>query len=114
MNTLSTHVLDTSLGTPGRGLALSLERWSADQNWQRIGGGTTDDDGRVRDLLDSDETLDIGRYRMSFETGAYFGSQSLSTLYPVVRIVFDVQGDGEHYHIPLLLSPFGYSTYRGS
>ena len=113
MNTISTHVLDTSLGIPGRGIALYLERLERD-SWCRIGGGITNDDGRVGDLLSDGVHLEQGRYRMSFETGDYYQNLEMSTLYPVVRIVFDVGGVKEHYHIPLLLSPFGYSTYRGS
>jgi 5-hydroxyisourate hydrolase len=113
MNTISTHVLDTSLGVPAQGVPLYLERME-DDAWRRIGGGVTNEDGRVRDLLADGARLEMGRYRMSFETGVYYGELEKPTLYPVVRIVFDVVGVQEHYHIPLLLSPFGYSTYRGS
>lgn len=114
MSTISTHVLDTASGRPAEGLPLTLEEHTSD-GWRRIGGGVTNDDGRVRDLLEPDrDGLVEGVYRMTFDTGAYFERHDLQGFYPVVRVVFEVQAPDEHYHVPLLLSPYGYSTYRGS
>jgi len=114
MSTISTHVLDTARGVPAEGLPIVLEE-RTDSVWTRIGGGLTNDDGRVRDLLDPDrDGLAEGVYRMTFETGAYFERHAITGFYPVVRIVFEVAAPDEHYHVPLLLSPYGYSTYRGS
>ena len=114
MSTLSTHVLDTSLGRPAAGMSLQLERWGS-EGWQEIGRGQTDSDGRVRDLLQNpDEGLLLGRYRMSFDTGAYHSSQGVEGFYPLVQVEFQVRAEDEHYHVPLLISPFGFSTYRGS
>jgi 5-hydroxyisourate hydrolase len=102
---ITTHVLDTSRGRPAAGVPVVLER-AVDSSWQAIGRGTTDADGRARDLLSS--APEDGRYRLTFDTGAY------SRFYPEVAVTFEVEGGEDHYHVPLLLSPFGYSTYRGS
>jgi 5-hydroxyisourate hydrolase len=102
---ITTHVLDTSRGCPAAGVPVVLER-GADSGWQPVGRGTTDADGRVSDLLSG--RPEDGRYRLVFDTGAY------SRFYPEVTVTFVVDGDEDHYHVPLLLSPFGYSTYRGS
>lgn len=113
MSTISTHILDTAGGHPAEGVPLVLEA-RTDDGWQQLGGGTTNDDGRVRDLLDEGNTLDVGVYRMTFETGTYFENNHIDAFYPVVKVVFEIQDPDEHYHVPLLLSPYGYSTYRGS
>lgn len=113
MSTISTHILDTSLGCPAEGVPLILEA-RTDEGWRPIGGGTTNADGRVVDLLRDGESLLVGIYRMSFETGIYFDAQTIRSFYPVVRVVFEVEDPDSHYHVPLLLSPYGYSTYRGS
>jgi 5-hydroxyisourate hydrolase len=102
---ITTHVLDTSRGCPATGVPVVLER-AVNAGWESVGRGTTDADGRVRDLLTS--TPEDGRYRLTFDTGAH------SRFYPEVTVTFVVEGGAEHYHVPLLLSPFGYSTYRGS
>jgi 5-hydroxyisourate hydrolase len=108
---ITTHVLDTSRGCPAAGVPVLLER-ALDSDWQPVGRGTTDADGRVRDLLSP--APEEGRYRLTFDTGAYFRAIGATGFYPEVSVTF-VVGDGEqHYHVPLLLSPFGYSTYRGS
>jgi len=103
MTTLSTHVLDTATGLPGTGMEVRLMRW-VDDGWADTIAGTTDSDGRC-----SFGEVDAGRYRLAFETGAY-GNE----MYPYVHVVFQVTSDRDRYHVPLLLSPFGYSTYRGS
>lgn len=111
MSGITTHVLDTSRGSPAAGVPVLLER-ALDRGWQPVGRGTTDGDGRARDLLSS--APEEGHYRLTFDTGAYFRAVGETGFYPQVSVIF-VVGDGEeHCHVPLLLSPFGYSTYRGS
>lgn len=112
-NTLSTHVLDTATGKPAAGLEIRLEALEND-GFRRIGGGTTNADGRVRDFLAAGESLPMGVYRVRFETGPYHAQQGVQGFYPYVEVVFEMGGDGQHYHVPLLISPYGYSTYRGS
>ena len=112
MSAITTHVLDTSRGRPASGVAVKLERETAHGVWQQIGKGVTDADGRARDLMS--EGLSEGTYRLSFATGAYFAAQEIETFYREVVLVFTVSDPAQHYHVPLLLSPFGYSTYRGS
>ncbi len=114
MGTISTHVLDTALGRPAAGLAITLERLDAGGLASRVGGGTTDGDGRVRELNATGATLAPGDYRLRFDTGAYLASTGRDVFYPVVQVDFRVGAGSSHYHVPLLLSPFGYSTYRGS
>jgi 5-hydroxyisourate hydrolase len=111
MSGITTHVLDTSRGRPASGVAVRLERGS-DSRWEPVGAGVTDADGRVRDLLSSSPAS--GRYRLTFDTGAYFAAVGDKAFYPEVSVTFAVDGDEDHYHVPLLLNPYGYSTYRGS
>ena len=111
MSRITTHVLDTARGRPAAGVPVTLELLSGD-SWKTIGRGRTDADGRARELCDGD--VAVGRYRLTFETGAYFAASGVEGFFPVAQIVFDVRNAGEHHHVPLLLSPFGYSTYRGS
>ena len=109
MSQITTHALDLSRGKPAANLPVILSQRSGD-DWRQIGSGVTDADGRVADLLAADATLAAGEYKLTFVTADYFAA----CFYPQVEIVFRVAGDGQHYHVPLLLSPFGYSTYRGS
>ena len=111
MSPITTHVLDTSRGRPAVGMPVVLER-AVDSGWQPVGRGTTDADGRVRDLITA--TPEAGRYRLSFDTDAYFRAVGEAGFYPEVAVTFVVGHGEERYHVPLLLSPFGYSTYRGS
>ena len=111
MTGITTHVLDTSRGRPAVGVPVSLE-CAAESGWQLVGRGTTDAEGRASDLLP--RRPEDGRYRLTFDTGAYFRAQGDAGLYPEVTVTFVVEGGEDHYHVPLLLSPFGYSTYRGS
>lgn len=104
MTTLSTHVLDTARGEPVSGLPVHLSVWG-DDGWERLADGMTDDDGRVAGF----GTIPTGRYRIGFETGDHG-----SGFFPFVHVVFEVDGSRPHYHVPLLLSPYGYTTYRGS
>lgn len=113
MSAITTHVLDTSRGRPASDVAVRLER-ETDSAWQQIGKGATDADGRARDLLPDGFALSKGVYRITFATGPYFAAQEIETFYREVVILFTVSDPGQHYHVPLLLSPFGYSTYRGS
>jgi 5-hydroxyisourate hydrolase len=110
---ITTHVLDTSTGQPAAEMAVILKRLGDDGRWHQIADGATDEEGRLNDLLEAG-SLEAGRYRLSFATGDYFQRRSIGSLYPQVSVEFQVTDAGEHYHIPLLLSPFGYSTYRGS
>jgi 5-hydroxyisourate hydrolase len=113
MSAISTHVLDTMRGLPAMGIPVLLER-AGDSGMETISGGITDSDGRVRDLMAEGEALEPGTYRLSFDTGAYFTATAVEGFYPEVSIVFAVREGETHYHVPLLLSPYGYSTYRGS
>jgi 5-hydroxyisourate hydrolase len=112
MSQITTHVLDTSLGRPAAGVPVILEIQVVGA-WQEISRGATDADGRLRHLLEPG-ALVAGIYRLTFETGVYFHARKIRGLYPQITIVFQVEDAQEHYHIPLLLSPYGYSTYRGS
>lgn len=113
MSQLTTHVLDTSAGRPAAGVSLKLERQAGD-GWSEAGRGATNGDGRCLDLLPEGTGLERGAYRLTFSSGAYFEGRKIATFFPEVIIVFQVSQPDEHHHVPLLLSPFGYSTYRGS
>ena len=112
MSQLTTHVLDTSIGKPGEGINIQLQE-NKNSRWHTIAEGTTDADGRISDLLDETITLTPATYKMVFDTGKYFTDQKKQAFYPTVVIYFEITDDS-HYHVPLLLNPFGYSTYRGS
>lgn len=113
MSPITTHVLDVSRGRPAEGVPVTLEIEAAG-GWKLLGKGTTNADGRLADLLTDDFGLSAGVYRLIFDTAVYFASQQLGSFYPQVTIVFRIEDAAQHYHVPLLLSPFGYSTYRGS
>jgi len=113
MSQITTHVLDTSLGKPASGVPIVLELQIADGKWKKLGHGVTDTDGRVKNLLGTN-ALEAGAYRLTFNTARYFTARKVECLYPQVIITFEVKNMREHFHIPLLLSPYGYSTYRGS
>jgi len=113
MSQITTHVLDISIGQPAAGVPVILESEKSRGEWKELGRGATDSNGRLDDLV-AREPLKEGTYRMTFDTRAYFGARKIDGLYPQVSIIFEVRRAGEHYHIPLLLSPYGYSTYRGS
>ena len=114
MSAITTHVLDTSRGCPAAGVRVALEQVDINEQWQVVGHGVTDGDGRLRTLLaESAEPLP-GVYRLVFDTGAYFEAHGTRGFFPRVVVTFEVSGERGHYHVPLLLSPFGYSTYRGS
>ena len=110
---ITTHVLDTARGGPAVGLSVILEIRHASE-WSPIGRGTTDATGRVTSLT-GDRDLAPGTYRLTFDTGTYHRDQGISLpFFPEAKITFNVRDTDEHYHVPLLLSPFGYSTYRGA
>jgi 5-hydroxyisourate hydrolase len=109
---ISTHVLDTMRGTPAAGLDVELSRREPNGNWKSIGQAVTDSDGRVREF--SEDDLEPGEYRLEFATQPYFDRSGLSAFYPLVTVVFNLEDPSENLHVPLLLSPFGYTTYRGT
>jgi 5-hydroxyisourate hydrolase len=113
MSQITTHVLDISKGRPAAGVPVVLEIEKTAGVWKELGRGATDGDGRLRHLLAPDALVE-GTYRLSFDTGTYFESQQTPGFYPRVAVEFQVRDPGGPYHIPLLLSPYGYSTYRGS
>ena len=112
MSQITTHILDTTKGKPAAGITIVLYKGGNDE-WTEIARGKTNRDGRIADLLPKEQLLQIGIYKLRFETKDYFDKDRIPTFYPYVEIVFDIQSN-DHYHIPLLLNPFGYSTYRGS
>ncbi len=112
MSQITTHILDTSRGIPASGVSVTLHR-EENADWNQIAKGQTDRDGRVGGWLKRG-TLPAGNYKLHFEVSDYFAQNDNKTFFPYIEIVFAVEEGGEHYHIPLLLNPFGYSTYRGS
>lgn len=134
MSTLSTHALDTATGRPASGLRLMLEKQEQPEAWRNycharaegteptgpkpawttLARGVTNSDGRCPELLPPGTQLPPGIYRMDFDTAGYLNDRGQSGFYPIAQIIFEITADNEHYHIPLLLSPFGFSTYRGS
>jgi 5-hydroxyisourate hydrolase len=114
MNRISTHILDTARGKPAVHVPVKLERQEATGVWHLLASAHTDSDGRCAQLLPPDHPLPAGPYRLLFDTESYYSAQKLDGLYPVVDITFQVREGESHYHIPLLLSSNGYTTYRGS
>jgi 5-hydroxyisourate hydrolase len=112
MSAITTHVLDTSLGKPAVGVMVKLARL-AEGATRELGVGVTDADGRVKALL-GPTPLESGVYRLSFATGDYYRAAGRPSFFEQVEVHFRVEDGSEHHHVPLLLSPFGYSTYRGS
>lgn len=112
MKSISTHVLDITRGRPAQNVPVTLEKKEGEA-YARINGGQTDADGRVKELVPEGQ-LTTGTYRITFDTGAYFSAQGVEGFYPEASIVFVIRDEAAHYHVPLLLSAFGYSTYRGS
>lgn len=114
MSTISTHVLDTALGRPAPGVRVTLERLGEAGQAVMIGTGSTDDDGRMKNLVEGGALPGAGLYRLTFFVEEYFAAAGREAFYPQVEVTFRVTEATQHYHVPLLLSPFGYSTYRGS
>ncbi|MFM1745381.1 MAG: hydroxyisourate hydrolase [Bacteroidota bacterium] len=113
MSKITTHILDVSAGKPASGVNVILSRLTNDENWENIAHGITNEDGRIPGLLPEGSFLSLGTYRLHFSTGAYFQNLNTDCFYPFIEVVFDIK-DTKHHHVPLLLSPYGYSTYRGS
>lgn len=112
MTNITTHILDTTKGKPAEGVTIILYGGENDE-WTELARGKTNIDGRITDLVNKDDLLQYGIYKMRFETKDYFDKNQIQTFYPYVEIIFEIESD-QYYHIPLLLNPFGYSTYRGS
>ena len=112
MSGISTHVLDTALGQPARGIRVVVERSSSSGTWTPEGEGRTDVNGRIAQLLRSGDPLEEGPYRLTFHVGDYF--EGRECFYNEITVEFVVRDKASHYHIPLLLSPYGYTTYRGT
>lgn len=113
MSQITTHILDTSAGCPAEGIQIQLQKPQGKGHWETITKGVTNSDGRIAGFLPEDQTLAPGIYRMLFEVKPYFEQKGIPCFYPYVPVVFEIM-DTAHYHVPLLLNPFGYSTYRGS
>ena len=112
MSQITTHILDTTKGKPAAKVTIALLQQVGD-NWQEIARGVTNSDGRIPDLLPKEKLVEPGVYKMKFYTQEYFAQDGTTNFYPFVEVVFNVAST-DHYHVPLLLNPFGYSTYRGS
>jgi len=110
---ISTHILDTAKGKPAAGVGVVLKR-SENSVWFPVSSAKTDADGRCAQLLPHEGPLRAGIYRIQFDTAAYYAAEKIQGLYPVVEIVFEVREGEQHYHVPLLLTANGYTTYRGS
>ena len=110
---ITTHILDTMAGTPAAGVGVALQLRKNDGEWKELARGVSDSDGRIMDLLPPNTRLAVGTYRLIFETGEYFRRKNIEGFYPRIAVEFEWKNNG-HYHLPLLLSPFGYVTYRGS
>jgi 5-hydroxyisourate hydrolase len=105
-------VLDTARGLPARGMLVTVQLRKG-EDWVPIGGGTTNDDGRVPGLV-PEGSLDAGTYRFTFATGDWFEAEGIQGFYPEVTVECEISDGSAHHHVPLLISPYGYSTYRGS
>lgn len=111
---LSSHILDINTGFPAKDVKISLSKMNDKQNWTLIDEKITDENGRVKDLLPQDKKSDNkGIYKLTFYTEPYFKLQNKESFYPFIEVVFEIK-DNSHYHVPITLSPFGYSTYRGN
>ena len=114
MIAITTHVLDVSIGKPAADISVRLDRQTKDGDWLTLGTQKTDSDGRARGMIADNEPLVAAVHRLTFEVGPYFTNNQVDSFYHEVTIAFIVNDASQHYHVPLLLSPFGYSTYRGS
>ena len=112
-NPLSVHVLNLENGLPSPGVNVTLEK-HVGQNWQPLAQGVTNEQGRIGELFPEKQAMEAGQYRVVFKTGDYFKKAGRDTFFPEIPVIFEVKNADQHYHIPLLLSPYGFSTYRGS
>jgi 5-hydroxyisourate hydrolase len=111
---ITTHILDLARGKPAAGVSVTLEQGTGIEGWQLVGSGQTDADGRLRTLMPDGAPLHPGLYRLVFDTRRYLEMHVGRAFFPTISVVFEIAAGETHYHVPLLLSPFGYSTYRGS
>ncbi len=111
---ITTHVLDLVQGSPANNIPAILEKLNNSDSWETIGNGKTNEDGRIDNLLNNDDPITSGTYRLTFDVAPYFEAQNRESFYSSIPIVFNISDTNRHYHVPLLLSQFGYSTYRGS
>lgn len=111
---ITTHVLDTSRGRPAVGVHVSLDFHDEKVSWSPVAEGVTNSEGRISDLLPANTKLTTGVYRLTFDTASYFHDNAVEGFYPSVIVIFQVRDPTAHHHVPVLLSPHGYSTYRGS
>jgi len=114
MSSISTHILDIARGRPASAVAVALEMQNADESWTELSHAWTDEDGRVKPFFLLEQPIESGIYRLVFDTESYFAELKVSSFYPQISIIFHIEDPTQHYHVPLLLSPYGYSTYRGS
>ena len=114
MSGITTHVLDTSSGTPARGIPVVLELQSGQGGWAELARDSTDESGRASHLINPGAVLERGTYRLTLETREYFQDRGEGCFYPTIAVTFTVEHPEQHYHLPVLVSPFGFSTYRGS
>ena len=110
---ITTHILDLSIGKPAAGVRVTLARLEDSERVQ-VGAGVTDADGRLKNLVPEAPGLNAGVFELTFEVAPYFASRDIRSFYPRVTVAFEITDAKQHYHVPLLISPFGYSTYRGS
>ncbi|WP_064359140.1 hydroxyisourate hydrolase [Raoultella ornithinolytica] len=111
--TLSVHILNQQTGLPSQGVQVELDKQQG-SSWQHIASGKTDADGRIKTLYPRADNMEPGIYKVTFKTGEYFKINNMSTFFPVIPVIFNVTKQNQKLHIPLLLSQYGYSTYRGS
>lgn len=114
MSGITSHILDISRGRPAPGVMIVLDAQDAEGGWRRVFEGPTNDDGRVADMVEGWPGYEPGVYRLSFATSEYFDRLGIDTFYPHIEVIFEIRDTAQHFHVPLLVSPFGYSTYRGS
>lgn len=112
-NPLSVHILDLQTGQPTAGVTVTLEQKS-DDGWRQLASGVTNAQGRIAEMYPADQAMQAGDYRIMFKTGEHYARLKQETFFPEIPVQFHVEKTGQHYHIPLLLSPFGFSTYRGN
>ena len=112
-NPLSVHILDLQSGTPTAGVTVTLEQKTGN-DWRQLASGVTNAQGRIAEMYPADKTMDKGDYRIVFKTGEHYTRLKQETFFPEIPVQFHVEKTDQHYHIPLLLSPFGFSTYRGN
>ena len=114
MSGITTHILDVASGLPAAGISVTLERRTHGSGWETVATAMTNADGRIDNLNPAKEAFLTGHYRLHFDSGPYFALRNVESFFPQITISFVVKDAEQHYHVPLLLSPFGYTTYRGS